>query len=49
MDFEEVKMPIPDYQTLMLPFLKIISDGKEYQIQEVIMVIELTHHKLKIL
>lgn len=29
-------MPIPDYQSLMLPFLKLISDGKEYQIQEAI-------------
>ena len=26
---------IPDYQTIMLPFLKIISDGKEYKVNEI--------------
>ncbi len=24
-------MPIPDYETLMLPLLKIIADGKEHE------------------
>jgi len=27
-------MPIPDYQTLMLPLLKIAADGKEHRISE---------------
>jgi restriction system protein len=27
---------IPDYQTLMLPFLKIISDGKTYSTSQII-------------
>jgi restriction system protein len=27
---------IPDYQTLMLPLLQVVSDGKEYQFKEVI-------------
>lgn len=35
-------MPIPDYQAIMLPFLKLISDGKEYQYREV--VDELANH-----
>lgn len=29
-------MPIPDYQTLMLPLLKIAADGKEHQTRETI-------------
>lgn len=29
-------MPIPDYQTLMLPVLEIAADGKEHRIREVI-------------
>jgi restriction system protein len=29
-------MPIPDFQTIMLPLLKFVSDGKEHQIQEII-------------
>ncbi|PJZ41697.1 hypothetical protein CH370_09660 [Leptospira kmetyi] len=29
-------MSIPDYQTIMLPYLKQISDGKEYNVREVI-------------
>jgi restriction system protein len=28
-------MPIPDYQTLMLPVLKTVSDGGTYKIQEI--------------
>ena len=28
-------MPIPSYQTIMLPFLKFLSDGKEHQINEI--------------
>ncbi|ROL60819.1 restriction endonuclease [Bacteroidetes/Chlorobi group bacterium ChocPot_Mid] len=27
-------MPIPDFQSIMLPLLKLISDGKEYSFQE---------------
>lgn len=27
-------MPIPDYQQFMLPFLKLLADGKEHSIQE---------------
>ena len=27
-------MPIPDYQTIMLPLLKFMGDGKEYSIGE---------------
>lgn len=29
-------MPIPDFQTVMLPLLKLISDSKEHQLREVI-------------
>lgn len=29
-------MPIPDYQTLMLPLLKFLSNGKELPMREVI-------------
>lgn len=29
-------MPIPDFQTLMLPMLEILADGKEYTIKEII-------------
>jgi restriction system protein len=29
-------MPIPDYQSLMLPLLKYLGDGKEHQLQETI-------------
>jgi restriction system protein len=29
-------MAIPDFQSCMLPFLKVISDGKEYSISEII-------------
>lgn len=28
-------MPIPDFQTIMLPMLQAASDGKEYQIREI--------------
>ena len=27
---------IPDYQTLMLPLLKLVSDGKEYKYRDLI-------------
>lgn len=27
-------MPIPDFQTIMLPFLKSVRDGNEYRISE---------------
>ena len=27
-------MPIPDYQTIMLPLLKFTGDGKEHSIKE---------------
>lgn len=27
---------IPDYQTLMLPLLKVVSDGKEYKFSDVV-------------
>lgn len=29
-------MPIPDFQTLMLPFLKYLSDGKEHSLKDTI-------------
>lgn len=29
-------MAIPDYQTVMLPLLKLASDGKEHQIREAV-------------
>lgn len=29
-------MPIPDYQTIMLPLLKLLSDRKEYLFKDVI-------------
>lgn len=27
-------MSIPDFQTIMLPFLRVMSDGQEHSIQE---------------
>jgi Restriction endonuclease len=27
-------MPIPDFQTIMLPLLRCLSDGKEHSIQD---------------
>lgn len=27
-------MPIPDYQTCMLPFLRFLEDGKEHSLRE---------------
>jgi len=33
---EVINMPIPDYQTLMLPLMKIAGDGKEHQTRETI-------------
>jgi restriction system protein len=27
-------MPIPDFQTIMLPMLKAASDGKEYALRD---------------
>jgi len=32
----EFVMPIPDFQTLMLPFLEVIRDGREYNIPDVV-------------
>lgn len=29
-------MPIPDYQTLMLPLLRCFADGKEHSVQDVV-------------
>ncbi|RIV25227.1 restriction endonuclease [Fibrisoma montanum] len=29
-------MPIPDYQTLMLPLLKLVTDGKEYKLTSLV-------------
>lgn len=29
-------MPIPDFQSIMLPLLKFAADGKEHSIQEAI-------------
>jgi len=33
---EQATMPIPDFQTVMLPLLKMASDGKEQQIRDAI-------------
>jgi hypothetical protein len=30
------KMPMPDYQSVMLPLLKVAADGKEHHIREAI-------------
>ena len=27
---------IPDYQTVMLPLLKVVSDGKEYKLSDIV-------------
>jgi restriction system protein len=44
-------MSIPDYQTVMLPLLKLTADGKEHQIQESAMILagefKLTEGELK--
>jgi restriction system protein len=29
-------MPIPDYQTIMLPLLKFLGDGKEHSVSEAV-------------
>lgn len=29
-------MALPDFQAIMLPYLKMIDDGKEYHVKEVI-------------
>ena len=29
-------MPIPDFQTLMLPLLKVVADGREYRLRDVV-------------
>jgi hypothetical protein len=31
---EHSKMPIPDYQSLMLPVLRLMQDGKEHSVSE---------------
>jgi len=44
-------MPIPDYQSLMLPILKKVSDGKEYKYRDLIELLavdfKLTHDERK--
>src|SRR5262249_44736761 len=35
-DQEELLMAIPDYQTVMLPLLRFLKDGKEHNIGEVV-------------
>lgn len=30
------QMAIPDFQTIMLPLLELVSDGKEYRFRDVI-------------
>jgi restriction system protein len=37
-------MPIPDFQTMMLPFLEIIRDGRLYTMQEVINQLAIRYH-----
>ena len=34
-------MPVPDYQTIMLPFLKLVSDKREYKLNDVVEVLGL--------
>jgi len=34
--FEAINMAIPDYQTVMLPLLRLMSDGKERQIRDAV-------------
>src|SRR5437870_1145619 len=34
--FPNQNMPIPDYQTVMLPLLKVAADGKEHHIRDAI-------------
>src|SRR5688572_339281 len=38
-------MPVPDFQSMMLPFLQFASDGKEHELREAIEFIA-THFKL---
>ena len=38
-------MPIPDFQTIFLPLLKQISDGKEYRYRDLIEILA-EHFKL---
>jgi len=33
-------MPIPDYQSLMLPLLELLQDGKEHSLRELIHILE---------
>jgi restriction system protein len=33
-------MPIPDYQSLMLPLLELLEDGKEHRLRDVVSVLE---------
>jgi len=32
-------MAIPDFQTLMLPLLKVVADGREYSLRDVVEVL----------
>ena len=29
-------MPVPDFQTVMLPFLKLLADGQEWKMRDVV-------------
>jgi restriction system protein len=32
-------MPIPDYQTIMLPLLKLLADRKEYLFKDIVTIL----------
>ena len=38
-------MPIPDYETIMLPLLKFAIDGKEYSSKETVHVVAESNNK----
>jgi restriction system protein len=29
-------MPVPDFQTIMLPFMKLLAEGKEWKMRDVV-------------
>lgn len=33
-DYQRNRMPIPDFQTLMLPLLQLAADGQEYPVRD---------------
>jgi len=37
-------MAIPDYQTIMLPMLQQVSDGKEYRFRDLIELLAIHYH-----